>query len=246
VSGAEDRAAAAGPAAPAAPNPLRLVLTLAAAGLLSGLAIAGIYQVTLPRITANKAEAMRRAVFEVLPGAERLQRLVWTDGGLVPAEKGEPSVYSAYGSDGAFVGYAVPAEGAGFQDNIKLIYGYLPGEHRIVGMRVLESRETPGLGDRIIKDQAFVNQFRDLSVQPSIVLVKGKGTQENDVDAITGATISSTAVVKILNAAVTAWASRLPAPGQEPPAPAAGAAPGKTPATDSPETAAPPAGEGGS
>lgn len=243
MSGAEDRAAAAGPAAPAAPNPWRLILTLAAAGLLSGLAIAGIYQVTLPRITANKAEAMRRAVFQVLPGAERLQRLVWTGTGLVPAEKGEPSLYSAYKADGTFVGYAVPAEGAGFQDNIKLIYGYLPREHRIVGMRVLESRETPGLGDRIIKDKNFVDQFRDLSIQPTIVLVKGKGTKENEVDAITGATISSTAVVKILNAATTAWATRFPAPGQEPPPPAEGA--GTAPAGGSPETAAPPAGEGG-
>jgi electron transport complex protein RnfG len=220
VSGGPDRtAAAAGPAAPPVPNPWRLILTLAGAGLLSGLAIAGIYQVTLPRITANKAEAMRRAVFEVLPGAERLQRLVWSEGGLVPAEKGDPSVYTAYTSDGAFIGYAIPAEGAGFQDNIKLIYGYLAREHRIVGMRVLESRETPGLGDRIIKDEAFVAQFRDLAVEPEIVLIKGKGTKENEVDAITGATISSAAVVKILNAATTTWASRLPAPGGEPPVP---------------------------
>lgn len=244
MSGAEDRAAAAVPAAPPAPNPWRLILTLAAAGLLSGLAIAGIYQVTLPRITANKAAAMRRAVFEVLPGAERLQRLVWTDGALVPGEKGEPSVYSAYGSDGTFIGFAVPAEGAGFQDNIKLIYGYLPGERRIVGMRVLESRETPGLGDRIIKDQAFVGQFRDLSVDPTIVLIKGTGTEPNEVDAITGATISSTAVVKILNAATATWASRLPGPENAPPAPAGEGAPETEPGA--PEAVTPPTVEGGS
>ena len=245
MSGAQDRAAAAaGPAAPPAPNPWRLILTLAGAGLLSGLAIAGIYQVTLPRITANKAEAMRRAVFEVLPGAERLQRLVWTDGSLAPGEKGEPSVYSVYRADGTFIGYAVPAEGAGFQDNIKLIYGFLPGERRIVGMRVLESRETPGLGDRIIKDQAFVGQFRDLSVDPELVLVKGKGTEPNHVDAITGATISSAAVVKILNAATAAWTPRLPGPGDAPPAPPGEGAP--APETGAPEATAPPTVEGGS
>jgi electron transport complex protein RnfG len=244
MSGAEDRAAAAAaPAAPPAVNPWRLILTLAAAGLISGLAIVGIYEVTLPRITANKAEAMRRAVFEVLPGAERLQRLVWRDGGLVPAEKGEPAVYSAYAADGTFVGYAVPGEGSGFQDNIKLIYGYHNRDRRIVGMRVLESRETPGLGDRIFKDQAFVDQFRDLAVDPEIVLVKGKGTKDNEVDAITGATISSTAVVKILNAAQAAWADRLPAPGDEPPPPPPDGAPVPT---EEPETATPPNVEGGS
>jgi H+/Na+-translocating ferredoxin:NAD+ oxidoreductase subunit G len=213
----------------------RLVLTLAVAGLLSGIAIVGAYEATLPRIEANKAAALRRAVFKVLPGATRMQRLAWRGNALVPAEGGggegaaEPSIYAAYGDDGHFVGYAVPTEGAGFQDTIGLLYGYDPARQRIVGMQVLESRETPGLGDKIFSDKKFLDSFHDLAVAPRIDLTKEKRSAPNQVDAITGATISSTAVVKIVNAADDLWLPRLPPAGANPPAPAAGA-PSPTPA----------------
>jgi electron transport complex protein RnfG len=196
------------------PRTWRLIATLALAGLLSGLAIVGIYEVTLPRITANKAERLRKAVFEVVPGSERLERVVWNGSALVPAEEGDPAVYRALTTSGELVGYAIPSGGPGFQDNIELIYGFVPSRQRIVGMQILESRETPGLGDRIFKDPEFVAQFRDLAVEPEVKLVKGHGTAENEVDAITGATISSNAVVKIINSGNEAWLSRLPAGGE--------------------------------
>ena len=53
------------------PSSIRLVLTLAIAGLISGIAIIGIYESTLPTITANKARELREAVFKVLPGVTR-------------------------------------------------------------------------------------------------------------------------------------------------------------------------------
>jgi len=202
---------------PQAPKSWRLIMTLAVAGLISGLAIVGIYTATLPRITANKAERLQKAVFEVLPGAERLQRLVWDGSALSPAAEGDPAVYGGYDTGGAFIGYAIPSEGAGFQDNIKLIYGFIPTEQKIVGMEILESRETPGLGDKIFKDQEFVSQFRDLAIDPEVVLVKGGREGKNEVDAITGATISSRAVVKIINGANGDWLSRFPVLGEDQP-----------------------------
>jgi len=201
------------------PETPRLVLTLTVAGLLSGLAIVGVYQLTLPLIRANNALALRRAVFEVVPGAERLQALAWRDGGLAVPEgdgsgtagEGEPLVYGGYTGEGEFLGYAIPGAGPGFQDTIRLIYGFDPERRRIVGMEVLESRETPGLGDRIYKDPDFVGEFDDLAVEPQVTAVKGEGTAPNEVDAITGATISSKAVVSIINAANEQWLERLPA-----------------------------------
>jgi len=76
--------------------------------------------------------------------------------------------------------------------------------------RILESRETPGLGDKIYKDADFVANFRSLSVEPEILAVK-KGTKSaaNEVDAITGATISSKAVVRIINEGNAKWLPRL-------------------------------------
>jgi Na+-translocating ferredoxin:NAD+ oxidoreductase subunit G len=197
----------------AEPSSARLVATLGLAGLLSGLVIVSVYQTTLPAITAYKAKVLREAVLRVLPGATRLQRLVYRDGRLIAKEKkgkGEDVVFGGYDADGSLLGYAIPTAGPGFQDTIRLIYGYLPAEHRVVGMEVLESRETPGLGDKIYKDVAFVANFRDLSVDPKIVAVK-KGTKAaaNEVDAITGATISSKAVVRIINESNALWLSRL-------------------------------------
>lgn len=205
---------------PAVTGPVRLVATLTLAALFSGLAIVGAYELTLPTIVANQAAALRHAVFEVVPGAERLQRLAWRGDRLEVAvgDNGtERSIYAAHAADGRFLGYAIPAEGAGYQDTIRLIYGFDPQRRRIVGMRVLESRETPGLGDRIYKDEGFVAAFRDLAIEPVVELVKGGASAPNQVDGLTGATISSAAVVRILNTANAEWLPRLFEPGQEPP-----------------------------
>jgi len=202
------------------PSSLRLVLTLAIAGLVSGVAIIGIYESTLPTITANKARELREAVFKVLPGVSQMQALVHRDGELVVVEvpdKNEPVIYGGHDEQGDFVGYAMPAAGPGFQDTIAILYGYKPGEKIVVGMEVLESRETPGLGDKIYKDAEFVGGFSSLSVEPEILAVKnGTKSQPNEIDAITGATISSKAVVRIINEAHAAWSAQLPAPGFEP------------------------------
>ena len=96
------------------PSSLRLVLTLAIAGLISGIAIIGIYETTLPTITANKARELREAVFKVLPGVSRMQQLVFRGGELIPAEergKDEQAVYGGYDEQGNFVGYAIPGAG---------------------------------------------------------------------------------------------------------------------------------------
>lgn len=218
------------------PGSARLALTVALAGLISGIAIIGIYEATLPTITANKARQLREAVFKVLPGVSRMQPLGFVDGALKPlSEDGEApdedlTLYGGYDSDGRFIGYAIPSDGPGFQDTISLLYGWRPGEGKIVGMEILDSRETPGLGDKIYKDAEFVANFSALVPDPDIVTVK-KGTRSapNEVDAITGATISSKAVVRIINEGQARWRDRLPAPGQEPPLPAPASSPEAAP-----------------
>jgi electron transport complex protein RnfG len=196
----------------AEPSSARLVTTLGLAGLLSGLIIVAVYEATLPTITAYKAKVLREAVFEVLPGVSSMQRLTYRDGRMVPASGGEDEqdlVFGGYAADGQLIGYAVPYAGPGFQDTIRLLYGYLPQQRKVVGMEILQSRETPGLGDKIYKDAAFVGNFRSLSVDPQIVTVKkGRKSAPNEVDAITGATISSKAVVQIINRGNRRWLPR--------------------------------------
>lgn len=202
------------------PGSTRLVLSLALAGFISGLAIIGIYETTLPTITANKARELREAVFKVLPGVSHMQKLRYDGQRLVVitgTKKDDQTIYGGYGENGAFIGYAIPSAGPGFQDTIKVLYGYQPGEQKIVGMEILESRETPGLGDKIYKDAEFVANFHDLAAEPEIITVKkGKKSAPNEIDAITGATISAKAVARIINEGHARWRDRLPPAGDEP------------------------------
>ncbi len=196
-----------------------LIASLGLAGFISGIAIIGIYEATLPTITANKARELREAVFKVLPGVEQMQPLHYNGKTLLadPDAKGENTVYGGYDAAGQFIGYAIPSAGPGFQDTIKVLYGYRPAERKVVGMEILESRETPGLGDKIYKDAEFVANFSNLSITPGIVTVKkGQKAAANEIDAITGATISSKAVARIINEGHARWRERLPNPGAEP------------------------------
>ena len=173
-------------------------------------------------IAANEARALQQAVFTVLPGTESMTRMVWTGSELVPStdnpnDDDAPSVYAGFDGQGQFTGFAIPGEGTGFQDIHQVLYSYDPLHKQIVGFHVLNSKETPGLGDKIYKDDAFQENFRALSVEPRIrPVAHGSKTNPNEVDCITGATISSKAVVKILNAANESWLQRLPTTVQPP------------------------------
>ena len=198
------------------PSAARLMLTLGLAGMLSGLIIVIAFEASLPSITAYKAAQLRTAVFAVLPGSTRIQIIVFRGGRLSASNQDDQdneSIYAGYDSEGRLVGYAIPAEGSGFQDTIRLLYGYLPKQRTVVGMEILDSRETPGLGDKIYKDAAFVANFQSLIIRHGIVAVKkGRKSTSNEVDTITGATISSKAVVQIINQANKRWAPRLSLP----------------------------------
>lgn len=192
-------------AKPKKAGPVRLILTLGMAGLFSGLILVTIYLATRPLILRNQEAALEAAIYRVVPNAQTRKAFVVRDGELLPHEgtaspqTGEV-IYGAYNAAGELEGFAIPAEGNGFQDTIQLIYGYNPETNQVIGMEVLESRETPGLGDKIIKDEHFLENFKALSVEPEIVTVKpGEKTAANQVDTISGATISSKAVVSILN-----------------------------------------------
>lgn len=191
------------------PSPFRLIATLGVAGLVSGLCLVGAFIYTEPLILAAKAKALEAAIYEVLPGCTRFD-VYELKGGVLEKASGVTGsgvrVFLGYDDSGAEIGYAIQSQVAGFQDIVAGIFGYVPKTKTIIGFKVLESKETPGLGDKIIKDQNFLKNFEKLAVEPEIVLVKsGEKQQPNEVDAITGATISSRAVVSLLNNGIKDW-----------------------------------------
>jgi len=193
-------------------------------GAVCAVAIVSIYQWTKPIIERNRAEALRKAVFVVLPGSTASATFRLDDSGaLVPlagkASVADQLVYAGYDGSGALVGVAVEASGMGYQDTIHLLYGYSPAREAIIGFQVLESRETPGLGDRISSDPEFLANFEALDVRleadlsrlshPIELVKKGEKTSPWQIDAITGATVSSRAVTEILRRSTEFWIPRL-------------------------------------
>lgn len=190
----------------------RLVATLAVAGVMAGTLIAMVNQHTMPIIEAYRAEQLRLAVYEVLPQAARYTTFYLVDGALsasLPAGAKEAEyrrVYAGYDEAGELVGLAMSRGESGFQDIVQVILGYDPASGTLSGMKVLESKETPGLGDKIFKDQSWVEQFFAGPQLPLVPVKPGTGRGlPGEIDTITGATISSRTVIQIINNAVTEW-----------------------------------------
>ena len=183
----------------------RLVATLALAGALAGLLIVSVHVWTNPRILEHRAIALRAAVQEVLGDPARTETLYMIDGALTPAlPEGTDSlsverIFVGFDEADRQMGIAIGGAEPGFQDIINLLFGYDPYGKRLLGMKVLDNKETPGLGDKIVKDSTFVGAFVGLSVPITGVKIgSGRGTP-GEVDLITGATISSRAVIAIIN-----------------------------------------------
>lgn len=194
-------------------------------GLACGILIVLAFQWTKPIIAKKRAEALNKAIFHVLPAAKSSTAYRLEEDGsfavLTGKAEGARVVYAGYAADGTLVGFAIQAQGMGYQDVISVLYAYSPGENAVTGFRVLESRETPGLGDKIDVDPGFLANFVRLTVEltadltavlhPIESVKHGEKSASWQIDAITGATVSSVAVAKILRESTGFWAPRLQA-----------------------------------
>jgi electron transport complex protein RnfG len=201
---------------PAAPvqDSRAMILTLGIVATISGALIVGSWQLTLEKIKANRADQLRQAVLQVLPAAKDVVTFVQDGDGLVPAHGevpvGQRRWFAGYTEQGQLAGIAIEAAGMGFADVIRVLYGYDPPPESVIGYTVLESKETPGLGDKIIADPDFLANFQGLDVTLDAagtalanalqVVKKGKKTEKWQIDAITGATISSKAIGRMMQA----------------------------------------------
>jgi len=189
-------------------SPWRLLGTLALAGAFAGLLIVLAYDWAQPRIEAHQARVLRIAVQEVLHQPASWDRLFVHAGTLVgslPADADSTAlerVYVGFDAAGREVGFAIVAAKPGFQDVIRLIFGYDRATGTLLGMKVLDSKETPGLGDKIEKDSSFVAAFHGTE-SPLVGVKAGAGEgAANEVDMITGATISSRTIIDAINDAL--------------------------------------------
>lgn len=193
-------------------NNRQMLIAMVGIGMVCALLITVTYEGTLPRVERLKAEALEQAVFRVVPKTKVTRAFAMNEAGIFELSEGKGRlknrVYAGYDENGLLTGVAIEASGQGYADVIRILYGYDPNKEVVVGFYVLESKETPGLGDKIEKDARFLANFDQLTVkldssssglQHSIVPVKqGTKTQSWEVDGITGATISSRAIAQII------------------------------------------------
>ncbi|MBZ0198958.1 MAG: FMN-binding protein [Ignavibacteriaceae bacterium] len=168
---------------------VKMILTLSSIGVISGGLLSRVNNWASPLIAANLKAQTEEAIFNVQPAAKTYE--------LVKASGVE--VYKVFGDDKIPLGYSLVYSGNGFQGKIRLMVGLSPDLEKITALEILEQIETPGLGTKVTEDH-FRNQFKKLETSPMIILVKGvEPSKPNEIQAITGATISSKSVVAIVD-----------------------------------------------
>ena len=196
---------------PELPSSAKLITTLATVAMISGLLVVLVYEFTKPIIAENQRRATERAIFTVLPSAKsRLTFVVEQDKLKLAGDKTEGElVYAGYDQHNNLVGVAINAAAQGYQDIVKILYGYNPESNCIIGFDVLKSTETPGFGTKITTDKQFLANFKCLDAQLNVaqsglanaITTVRHGTKKHDwqIDAISGSTITSNAIGRMLN-----------------------------------------------
>ncbi len=196
---------------PQFPQSSVLITTLGIIAMLSGLLVVIVYEYTQPIIAENQRLATEKAIFKVLPTAKtRLTFLVDGEKLKLADDKtmGE-LLYAGYDKNNQLVGVALNAAAQGYQDMVKLLYSYQPDTGCITGYDVLKSTETPGFGTKITTDEDFLANFNCLQAHvneaqtelKNMIKTVRHGTKQQpfEIDAISGSTITSNAVGRMLN-----------------------------------------------
>lgn len=181
---------------------LKLLIITAIAGLILG----WIHQITLEPIEKQNVKTNNEAMNEVLPSAkefakiaakevkegEKVEKVLPKENSIVEVNKGQN------GSEVA--GYAIKVETKGYGGKIEMMVG-ISNEGKLDGIKILNHSETPGLGAKA-PEPAFSDQYKGKAINAPLEVIKGTASKDNEIAAITGATITSKAVTKGVNEAV--------------------------------------------
>ncbi|WP_425446569.1 RnfABCDGE type electron transport complex subunit G [Dethiothermospora halolimnae] len=180
---------------------LLLITSVAASilGLSNGL--------TEGKIEEVEAKASEEARKEVLPGTDSFKSI---DDNKFKAIKDENDkileVYKGM-SDGSLAGYAIKTVTSGYGGDVEVITG-ISIEGKITGIKVVKHLETPGLGANATSAD-FQDQYKGISTDKEVVRVKTNPSKDNEIQALTGATITSDTVTDCVNMARELFNDRL-------------------------------------
>ena len=200
----------------AIPKPVIILVVIT---LVAGLALSGVYVMTEGKIEENKANANQAAYLQVVPDAASFgrddgatQAIKALDGNVYGSSFGNSRILDvAVGKDGSgnVVGYAIQVSNAdSFDGGLTLMVG-LAADGTVNGICFTDLHDTPGMGMRC-DEPAFKDQFAGLKF-PAFVLNKSGASAADDdqIDTVSGASITSGAVVNAVNAALDFYAANI-------------------------------------
>lgn len=181
---------------------LKLGFILFVVTAIAGLFLGGAYTITKEPIEKQALLEKNQAMQEILPSAEtfELSKIELPEGTAIK-EVNE----GLKGSE--VVGYAIKVTPKGFGGLIDMMVG-ISAEGKIDGIKILSHGETPGLGANAT-NISFYGQYKDKSTESKLEVVKAGASGDNQIQAITGATITSKAVTSGVNEAIDFFTSNL-------------------------------------
>lgn len=181
---------------------LKLGFILFVVTAIAGLFLGGAYVITKEPIEKQALVEKNQAMQEILPSAETFKPSnVKIPEGTIIKEVNE----GLKGNE--TVGYAIKVMPKGFGGFIEMMVG-ISSDGKIGGIKILSHSETPGLGANAPKEP-FSGQFRDKGTESQLEVVKTGASGDNQIQAITGATITSKAVTNGVNQAIDFFTSNL-------------------------------------
>ena len=184
---------------------LGLVLLLVTA--IAGGVLAGVNSITSPVIAERQKMESLSAILDLFPDAN--DSVEYDEGQVAEIAASYPSIREVTEviSDGEILGYAITTVTGGYGGDINTLVG-VRSDGTLAGIKVLVMSETPGLGAKIVDDPAFAESFQGKGAGGSVT-PSGEGAGENEVMMLSGATVSTDAVVKGVNEALDAFANNL-------------------------------------
>ncbi len=123
-------------------------------------------------------------------------------------------IIKVFNSDRQHIGWLIPAAGQGYGDVIELLVGVDAQVDTVKGIYILAQKETPGLGNKIVK-RKFRKNYQDAPTDRQLIVVKREKQAPHEISAISGATVSSENTTAIVNNAIAVFKEALRQQNQE-------------------------------
>jgi len=176
---------------------------LLVASVFFGICLAGLNAWWEPKIIANEIKKFNDLAGAMLAEANDFTAAVEKEDMEIDIGKGKTvatEIKKALDKEGNIIGWAFVCQGSGFADKIKLVVVVDKQFEELRGFGVLSSNETPGFGDKLKTEDFFRNQFVGAPAEEFTLSKIGDDKKiDSEIVAITGATVTSESVVRILN-----------------------------------------------